>query len=158
MEAMPIVTDAPAQAPLPAWAYPILNPILSFLVHSPFSCIMSSSIMILIFEGRKSGKRYSIVVANHEVDGKLYTFSSSNWSKNFIGGTHVGLRLRGKLMRATAKVVDDPVLIGRVIQRMAHERGEQLVVNMGLMGFGPDGTVRLQMPKGSRLVEFTLAR
>jgi hypothetical protein len=157
MEALPIVTDAPMQAPLPSWAYPILNPALKFFLRSPLHGVVSSSIMILIFEGRKSGRRYDIVVAYQEEGGKLYTFSNTRWSKNFIGGAPVALRLRGKLVRATANVVDDLALIGRVIQCMARERGEQIVVSMGLIGSGPDGAARLQMPKDSRLVEFTLA-
>jgi hypothetical protein len=157
MDALPILTDTPMQAPLPAWAYRILNPTLKFLVYSPVHRIVSGGIMSLIFEGRKSGRRYNIVVVYHEVGGKLYTFSSSNWNKNFIGGAPVALRLRGERVRATAMLVDDLALIGRVIRRMERERGEQLVKNMGLIGPGPDGADRLQMPKGSRLVEFTLA-
>lgn len=114
--------------------------------------------MILIFAGRKTGKRYEVVVTYTEEGGKLYTFSHTSWSKNFIGGAAVALRLRGDLVRATALVVDDLALIGRVIQRMRHNHGEQIVAGMGLIGVGPDGAARLQMPKNSRLVEFTLAR
>jgi len=157
MEALPVVTDSPMQPPLPSWAYPILNPALKFLLRSPLHGVVSGSIMILIFEGRKTGKRYDIVVAYQQEGDKLYTFSNVIRSKNFIGGAPVALRLRGKLVRATANVVDDLALIGRVIQRIARGRGEQIVVSMGLIGAGPDGAARLQMPKDSRLVEFTLA-
>lgn len=158
MDPLPIVTDAPLQAPMPAWSYRILNPTLTFLLRSPLHRVMSHSGMILIFEGRKTGKRYEVVVTYTEEGGKLYTFSNTSWSKNFIGGAAVALRLRGDLVRATALVVDDLALIGRVIQRMRHNHGEQIVAGMGLIGLGPDGATRLQMPKNSRLVEFTLAR
>lgn len=158
METLPVVTDEPVKAPLPAWSYRILNPTLKFLLRSPLHRAMSGGMMLLYFTGRKTGKRYDIVLAYHEEGGKLYTFSSSPWSRNFIGGAPVTLRLRGEMVPATATVVDDLALTGRVIRRMEHERGEKLVTGMGLIGTAPDGTTRLQMPKRSRLIEFTLAR
>jgi hypothetical protein len=156
MDVLPIVTDAPLQAPMPAWTYRILNPTLKFLLRSPLHRAVSDNLAILIFDGRKTGKRYDVVVTYQEEGGRLYTFSNTSWSKNFIGGAPVALRLRGALVRARALVVGEPALIGRVIQRMVHNHGEQLVKGMGLIGTGPDGAACLQMPKNSRLVEFTL--
>jgi hypothetical protein len=158
MEESLIMIDEPMRAPLPAWAYPILNPTLKFILRSPLHSVVSGGAMILIFAGRKSGKRYEVVVVYQDLDGTLYTFSATSWSTNFIGGAPVALRLRGALVRATARVVEDPALIGRVIRHMARGRGEQIATSMGLIGHGPDGVARLQMPKGSRLVEFTLER
>ncbi|MBX0331180.1 hypothetical protein K2Z83_26375 [Oscillochloris sp. ZM17-4] len=158
MEESLTMIDEPMRAPMPAWAYPILNPTVKCLLQSPLHGLLSHSSLVLLFKGRKTGKRYEVVVVYHEEGGKLYTFSNTSWSKNFIGGAPVGLRLRGALVCATALVVDDPDLIGRVIRRMAAMRGEPMVANMGLIGYGPDGAAHLQMPKGSRLVEFTLER
>jgi len=158
METLPVMTDEIVKAPLPAWSYRIANPTLKFLLCSPLHRAVSGGTMMLYFVGRKTGKRYDVVLAYHEEGGKLYTFSSSPWSRNFIGGAAVTLRLRGEMVPATATVVDDLALTGRVIRRMAHGRGEKLVTGMGLIGAAPDGTTRLQMPKSSRLVEFTLTR
>jgi hypothetical protein len=132
MAPLAIATDAPLQAPMPAWVYRILNPTLKFLLRSPLHRVMSHGGMILIFTGRKTGKRYDVVVTYTEEGGKLYTFSNTRWSKNFIGGASVALRLRGELVRATALVVDDLALIGRVIQRMRHNHGDPIVKGMGL--------------------------
>jgi hypothetical protein len=158
MESLPVVTAEPVQAPLPAWSYRILNPTLKFLLRTPLHRATSGGMMILYYTGRKTGKRYDIVLAYQEEDGKLYTFSSSPWSRNFTDGTPVKLRLRGEMMPAAATVVDDLALTGRVIRRMVRNHGEKLVTGMGLIGVAPDGTTRLQMPKSSRLIEFTLAR
>lgn len=158
MDQLPTMTDEPMQAPMPAWAYPILNPTLTFILRTPLHRMVSGNAMILLFAGRKTGKRYEVVVVYQNLDGTLYTFSATSWSKNFIGGAPVALRLRGELVRATARVVEDPALIGRVIRHMVSAHGESLVAGMGLIGRGPDGATRLQMPKGSRLVAFTLAR
>ena len=158
METLPVVTDGPVNAPLPAWSYRILNPTLKFLLRSPLHRVTSGSMMLLYYTGRKTGKRYEVVLTYQEEGGKLYTFSSSPWSLNFTDGTPVKLRLRGKMVPAAATVVDDLALTGRVIRRMVHNHGEKLVMGMGLIGAAPDGTTRLQMPKSSRLVEFTLPR
>jgi hypothetical protein len=151
-----IATAEPMKPPLPPWAYGVVNPAMKFLLRSPMHGALSSALMILIFEGRKSGKRYETPVGYLEEDGKLYTFSHAAWGVNFEGGASVALRLRGELVRATANVVHDPALTARLITRMASERGEQMAQQMGLLGPGPDGKPRPQMPKGSRLIEFTL--
>jgi len=158
METLPVMTDAIVESPLPAWSYRIVTPALKFLLRSPLHRAMSGGTMLLYFVGRKTDKRYDVVVAYFQEGGKLYTFSSRSWSRNFIGGAAVTLRLRGALVPATATVVDDLALTGRVIRRMAHERGEKVVTSMGLIGAAPDGTTRLQLPKSSRLLEFTLTR
>lgn len=156
MEQQPIISAEPVKPPLPPWAYGIVNPTMKFLLRSPLHGALSGALLILIFEGRKSGKRYEIPVGYMQEGGKLYTFSHSAWGKNFEGGAPVALRLRGELVRATARVVEDPALIGRLISRMASEQGEQMAERMGLIGHGPDGVARPQMPRGSRLIEFTL--
>lgn len=156
MEQPQIATAAPVKPPIPAWTYSIVNPTMKFLLRSPLHKPLSASLMILIFEGRKSGKRYEIPVGYSEEGGKLYTFSHSAWSKNFEGGAPVALRLRGRLIRATARIVEDPATIARSIERMVRDHGEQMAERMGLLGRNPDGTARPQMPQGSRLVEFAL--
>jgi len=158
MESLPVMTDAIVESPLPAWSYRIVTPALKFLLRSPLHRAASGGTMMLYFVGRKTDKRYDVVVAYFQEGDKLYTFSSSPWSRNFTDGTPVKLRLRGKMVPAAATVVDDLALTGRVIRRMVHERGEKVVTSMGLIGAAPEGTPRLQMPKSSRLLEFTLPR
>lgn len=132
MEIPPVVTDETMQASLPAWAYRIANPTLKVLLRSPLHRAVSGGSMILSYTGRKTGMRYDIVLFYQEEVGKLYTFTTSVWSRNFIGGAPVMLRLRGEMVPATARVVDDLALTGRVIRRMAHERGKKLVAGLGL--------------------------
>jgi hypothetical protein len=155
VEQQPIASAEPMKPPLPPWAYGIVNPAMKFLLRSSMHSALSNDLMILIYEGRKSGKRYQIPVGYLEEGGKLYTFSHAGWGKNFEGGAPVALRLRGELVRATARVVDDQALIGRLINRMVSARGENMAESLGIIGRGSDGVVRPQMPRGSRLIEFT---
>ncbi|HMQ30182.1 MAG TPA: hypothetical protein PKD53_05610 [Chloroflexaceae bacterium] len=158
MEQQPLATAEPVQPPIPKWAYAVVNPTMKLILRSPLHGGLSGALMVLMFEGRKSGRRYEIPVGYQEEGGKLYTFSHSAWGKNFAGGAPVALRLRGDLVRATARVVHDPALTAQLIERMASERGAQMAERMGLLGRGPDGAARPQLPRGSRLIEFTLER
>lgn len=158
MEQPTIATAEPVTPPLPKWAYAVVNPAMKLLLRSPMHGALSGALMILIFDGRKSGRRYEVPVGYLEEGGRLYSFSHAAWGKNFEGGAPVAARLRGELVRGTARVVSDPALIARLIERMASERGEQMAERMGLLGRGPDGRARPQLPRGSRLIELTFER
>lgn len=142
--------------PLPKWAYSILNPAMMALLRSPLHGAVSKSLMILIYQGRKSGKRYMIPVGYLAEGNRLYVFSHSAWAKNFVGGAPVALRLRGKLVHGTARVTEDPAVISLVVQRMIAERGEQMAQRMGFVGTGPDGSTQPQAPKGTTFIEIEL--
>jgi hypothetical protein len=142
--------------PLPKWAYGIVNPAMMAVLRSPLHGLLSGSLMILIFEGRKSGKRYQIPVGYMEEGGKLYLFSHAAWAKNFRDGAPVGVRLRGELRRGTARLTTDPALIRRMINRMIAERGEGMAERMGFVGRSEDGTAQLGVPATTSFIEITL--
>lgn len=146
----------PMKPPLPPWAYGVINPTMKFVLRSPLHQALSGQIMILIFDGRKSGKRYTIPVAYMEDAGKLYAFAHGTWNKNFTAeAAPVGVRVRGRLVRARARAIEDPTVIAHLIDRMVREQGETMAERMGVYGRGPDGTGRPQMPRGSKVIEVT---
>jgi len=142
--------------PLPHWAYGVVNPIMSFLLRSPLHGLLSGSLMLLVYEGRKSGKRYSIPVGYMRAGDRLLVFSHAGWAKNFVGGGPVALRLRGELRPATASLVSDPVTIAEAVRKFVANQGEQMATRMGFLGPGPDGATRMQMPHGTSLVQIDL--
>lgn len=160
------MTDQPGQnsqeteerqgPPMPLWAYKVVNPAMMTVLRSPFHRPLSNNLMILIFTGHKSGKRYMIPVGYLQEGEKLFIFSHSNWAKNFIGGAPVALRLRGKLRRGTARVTEDAEVIDTVIGRMIGERGEDMAQRMGFLAKGSDGVLRAQAPKGTTFIEIEL--
>jgi hypothetical protein len=150
-------TEEPQGPPLPKWAYAIVNPTLSAIIRSPMHRLVSGSLMLLIFDGRKSGRRYSIPVGYLEEGSRLYVFSHSAWAKNFIGGAPVGVRLRGELRRGNAFMLSDPAEIDKVVRRMATERGEEMGRRMGFLAPGPDGTLQPTVPKGTYFIGIDLA-
>lgn len=152
-----IATGERMTPPLPRWAYSIVNPTMKALLRSPMHRLLSHAMMILIFNGRKSGKRYTIPVGYLQEGNKLYLFSHANWAKNFIGGAPVAIRLRGELVRGTARVTHNPVLIDRFVQHMRQERGEAMAQRMGVLKQKPDGSWQTQMPEGTSFIEIELA-
>ncbi|NJM05229.1 hypothetical protein HC891_01835 [Candidatus Gracilibacteria bacterium] len=149
-------TEEPHGPPLPKWAYNLVNPAMMAVLRSPLHRPLSDSLMILIFEGRKSGKRYMIPVGYLQEGDKLYIFSHRPWSKNFIGGAPIGLRLRGELRRGLARVTEDAAVIDMIIGRMIAERGEGMAIQMGFADTGPDGRLKLKRPRGTTFIEITL--
>jgi len=118
---------------MPKAFYRVVNPTMTGLLRSPLHGLLSKSLMLLIYEGRKSRKRYIIPVGYVERGGKLYVFTHSAWYKNFIGGAPVAMRLRGQLVRGTATVVNDPAIIRGVARQIITERGEAMADRMGLL-------------------------
>ena len=49
----------------------VVNLIMKTLLRSPLHRLVSKHLMLLNFEGRKTGRTYSVVVGRHEMDGTL---------------------------------------------------------------------------------------
>lgn len=142
--------------PLPKWAYKIVNPLLMTILRSPLHKPISNSLMILMFEGRKSGKRYMIPVGYVAEGNRLYVFSHSAWAKNFREAAPVAMRLRGKLIRGTACITEDSAVIDTVVGRMIAERGEEMAQRMGFVRNSDPKSTRQYAPKNTTFVEIEL--
>ncbi|GHO51109.1 nitroreductase family deazaflavin-dependent oxidoreductase [Ktedonospora formicarum] len=74
-----------------------LNVILSSILRSPFHRKLSQRFILLSFKGRRSGKRYTIVVGYQREDEVLEVISPRNWWRNLQGeNTHVSVLLQGR--------------------------------------------------------------
>ena len=96
------------------------NPIIRWLLKSPFHFFVSGSMMLMIYSGRKSGKAYETPM-NYICDGNdLYTMSSHDrkWWRNLRGGEAVTLRLRGKDVSARADVFEDEKIVMDALVRV----------------------------------------
>ncbi len=83
------------------------NPLMRWLLRSPFHGLVSRGILLVTFTGRKTGRTYSTPI-NYRQDGPLIQLISHRgraWWRNFEGGAPVTLRLRGQDRQATANVV-----------------------------------------------------
>ncbi len=84
---------------------PIVNKTMKFVLRSPMHGVVSKSVLLITFTGRKSGKTYTTPVSYSQSDGKVTIFTHANWWKNMRRSAPVTLRLRGRDVRGLAEPV-----------------------------------------------------
>lgn len=140
--------------PIPTWAYRIVNPTMSAVLRSPFHKLLSNALMLLSFQGIKSGKHYTIPVGYMQKGSRLYIFSHSKWWKN-LPGQQVTLRLRGRNMHGTVRRLEDPHEIAEMVRMALAQRGEKMAERMGLMEYA-DPNRSGELPQRTKFFEITL--
>lgn len=96
----------------------LYNPLVKWVLRSPLHPFISKSILLISFNGRKSGKPYSTPI-NYAIDGNtitLITKRSRAWWKNLQGGVPVKVIVQGKEQSGTAEAVtpDDQTIIAEL--------------------------------------------
>ena len=83
------------------------NPIMIWILRSRFHKMLSGSIVLLIFKGRKSGRTIEVPV-NYIRDGKtLWVLSDRQriWWLNLTGGAPLSVTLARKVKKARGEVI-----------------------------------------------------
>lgn len=83
------------------------------ILTSPLHSIASSNTLLISFIGHKSGKAYTTPV-NYAQHGDVVRITSSavrNWWRNLKANPDVELQLRGKAVRGTAEVFEEPAAV-----------------------------------------------
>ena len=93
-------------------AITVLNPVMRWLLRRGKG--PTGHMMLISWNGRKSGKAYSTPVSRFEIDGRLLTTTASPWSANFVGGHPVDVTTDGRLRAMRGTVIDDPVVPGEL--------------------------------------------
>lgn len=102
---------------IPPW----LTRTMKFLLRSPFHRLVSKSVLLITFTGRKSGKAYTTPVDYSQTGDSVSIFTHASWWKNLSGGAPVTLRLRGRDVPGHAEpVADDKQAVAAGL--MAHLR------------------------------------
>jgi hypothetical protein len=86
---------------------PLLNRIMSVMLRSPLHHVVSRSIMLITFTGRKSGKTYTTPISYALEGDQVTAFTNARWSKNLEGGAPVTLNIKNKQYTGRADVVAD---------------------------------------------------
>ncbi len=84
---------------------PIVNRAMKFVLGSPMHGMVSQSVLLITFTGRKSGKTYTTPVSYSQHDDQVYVFTHADWWKNLRGGAPVTLRIRGRELRGLPEPV-----------------------------------------------------
>lgn len=85
---------------------PTVNAAMRFILRSPLHGMVSKTITLITFTGRKSGKTYSTPVSYSEAGDMVTIFTHGEWYKNLVGAP-VTLRIRGKDYTGQAEVTEN---------------------------------------------------
>jgi deazaflavin-dependent oxidoreductase (nitroreductase family) len=84
---------------------PYVNSAMKFILRSPMHAMVSKTILLITFTGRKSGKTYTTPVSYSQFDDQVYVFTHANWWKNLRSDIPVNLRIRGREFQGLAEPV-----------------------------------------------------
>jgi deazaflavin-dependent oxidoreductase (nitroreductase family) len=84
---------------------PAVNRAMKFVLRSPLHGIVSRSVLLVTFTGRKSGKSYTTPVSYSQAGSQVTIFTHAAWWKNLHPGEPVSLRIRGRDVRALPEPV-----------------------------------------------------
>lgn len=76
-----------------------MNRMMKWMLRSPFHSSVSQSIMLISFNGRKTGKRYTTPIRYLRTNDKVIAFTREAWWKNLEGQAPVELRIAGQDVR-----------------------------------------------------------
>jgi deazaflavin-dependent oxidoreductase (nitroreductase family) len=131
--------------PLPDSLYRVVNPLVTLLLRSPLHPLVSDSIMLITFRGRKTGNEYTTPVGYQREGDTLVVFTHSDWWKNLRGGRPVAVRLRGERRRGVATPLTDPGDVADRVASFVDEHGTDRARRIGLVIEGDGRPSREQL-------------
>jgi deazaflavin-dependent oxidoreductase (nitroreductase family) len=84
---------------------PIVNRAMKLILRSPVHAMVSKTVMLITFAGRKSGKTYSTPVSYSQDGDQVYVFTHGEWWKNLRGGAPVTLRIQGRELQGLPETI-----------------------------------------------------
>ena len=99
------------------------NPGVRFLLRTPLAGILRKQVMVVNVTGCNTGRRYSIPLSAHRIDGDLYALSSAPWKHNFRDGAPCEVLLGGKTTHMCGELIEDRAVVGELSRRRAESYG-----------------------------------
>jgi deazaflavin-dependent oxidoreductase (nitroreductase family) len=84
---------------------PIVNQAMKFVLRSPVHGMVSKTVLLITFTGRRSGNTYTTPVSYSQEDGRVTIFTHADWWKNLRQGAPVSLRIQGRDFQGLAQTV-----------------------------------------------------
>lgn len=127
----------PVDARPPASVLAVVNPLVARVLRSPLARPIGG-LALLEFDGRRSGRRYEVVVGWHEAGGHRVTFTPAPWRANFAGGAVATVHHRGSASTWRGHLVTGPAEVAGAL-------------NDVLAAGTPPRLLGLRVPAGHRL-------
>ncbi len=117
----------------------IVEVTLKAILRSPLHHVLSKSLMIVRYTGRRTGRPITLVVQYVEADGYVWAWparaETKTWWRNFRGGHPAEVVVRGEEKPAVGEaIVDEPEAIADVITLYL----ERYPRTAKVLGLGPD--------------------
>ncbi len=84
---------------------PFVNRMMKFILRSPVHGMVSKTVLLITFTGRKSGKIYTTPVSYSQSGDHVTIFTHANWWKNLHSNTPVTLHIRGQQRQGLPETV-----------------------------------------------------
>ena len=92
----------------------ILNPLLAFLLRTRAGSRLAE-LALVEFPGRRSGRRISVVVGWHVVDGNALVLTPASWRANFAGGVRAHVCQGGREEERLGTLELDPAAVAEAL-------------------------------------------
>lgn len=89
---------------------PFVNSMMKTILRSPLHNLVSKSVLLISFAGKRSGNLFTTPVSYSQVGDQITIFTHATWWKNLDQETPVTLRLRGKDIKGYPQAVSDDKL------------------------------------------------
>ena len=87
---------------------PWVNRAMKLVLRSPVHGMVSKTVLLISFKGRKSGKTYTTPVSYSQDGGQVTIFTHADWWKNLRDCPSVTLQMRGRQVQGLVEqVVED---------------------------------------------------
>ncbi len=100
-----------------------MNPTLRLALRAPLIGPALKDFMVVNFTGRKTGRRFSVPVSAHEIDGDLYVLLNAGWKHNFRDGAPAEVLYEGKTTAMQGQLITEPVVVADLAHRVAEAYG-----------------------------------
>ena len=102
-----------------------VNGVVRLLLRSPLHSLLSGRLMLLTYEGSRTGRTYAIPVAYYRwTEDEVWAFGArTGWVSNFRTPHTVHLRIRGKKVQAEASAVEDQNEVADLLEELIARNG-----------------------------------
>ena len=84
---------------------PYINSTMKFILRSPAHGMLSKTILLITFTGRKSGKTYTTPVSYSQNGDQVSIFTHAAWWRNLRSNALVTMHIRGRDLQGLAEPV-----------------------------------------------------
>jgi hypothetical protein len=108
---------------------------MRFLLLTPVMGGARKQLMVVSFNGRKTGWRYSVPLSAYQIDTDLYALSDAAWTRNFRGGVVARVLHDGKTTTRRGELIQDRTAVADLYRRFAESKGVKNAQRMMAMKF-----------------------